>query len=436
MTTYDTYKDSGISWLGKIPSHWEVKRTRIVLSENTVANSDVAITKQLQFKYGDIIPKANQSIDDSVKETISKYTVVEDGDIMINGLNLNYDFISQRVAQVREKGCITSAYISLRPTNLGISRYYTYFLKAMDNIKMFHGMGSGVRLTLSYKELKNMYIPIPPIDEQQAIANYIDKATVEIDVAISQQQKMIDLLKERKQIIINEAVTRGLNPDVPMKPTGIEWLPEIPEHWHIKRFKNLYKTRTGVSFTKSQLEDEGEQVISYGQIHSKENWFASINPALIRHIPASLVVGYDGAIAKYGDFMFADTSEDFEGCGNCIFVDTNDKLYAGYHTILAKNDNEEYGQYLAYLFASPNWRGQLRSAVNGVKVYSVTQTILNNTYVVLPPFNEQKVIANFIINKVKPIDKSIERCKRMIKLLTERKQIIINDVVTGKIKVS
>lgn len=436
MRTYDTYKDSGISWLGQIPSHWEVKRTRIVLSENAVSNSDVKITNQLQFKYGEIVPKANQALDDSVKETISKYTVVDEGDIMINGLNLNYDFISQRVAQVKEQGCITSAYISLRPTYLALSRFYTYYLKAMDNIKMFHGMGSGVRLTLAYKELRNMYIPIPPIDEQQAIANYIDDAIANIDTAISQQQKMIDLLKERKQIIINEAVTRGLNPDVTMQETGIEWLPQIPAHWRIRRFKNLFRTRTGISFTKAQIEDEGEQVISYGQIHSKDNWFASINPALIRHIPASLVVGYDGAIAKYGDFLFADTSEDFEGCGNCIFVDTYDKLYAGYHTILANKDNDEYGQYLAYLFASTNWRGQLRSAVNGVKVYSVTQTILNGVYVILPPIDEQKDIANFVTDRIKPIDTSIERCKRMIELLTERKQIVINDVVTGKIKVS
>ena len=112
MRTYDTYKDSGISWLGQIPSHWDVKRTRIVLAENTSVNSDASVTKQLQFKYGEIEPKANQTIDDGVRETISKYTVADEGDIMINGLNLNYDFISQRVGQVKEQGCITSAYIS------------------------------------------------------------------------------------------------------------------------------------------------------------------------------------------------------------------------------------------------------------------------------------------------------------------------------------
>lgn len=435
MTTYDTYKDSGISWLGKIPSHWLIAPGFSLFCENKEKFIPTNEPTVLSLSYGNIIIKKNKD-EGLVPDNYNGYQVVKPGYIIIRCTDLQNDKVSLRTGLAKNNGIITGAYLGIIVYNHFNAEYLHYFLHDWDITKEIYRHGSGLRQSLSWNDLKRLPILVPPKAEQKAIVSYLNDTISKIDAAISQQQKMIDLLKERKQIIINEAVTRGLNPDVPMKPTGIEWLPEIPEHWHIKRFKNLYKTRTGVSFTKSQLEDEGEQVISYGQIHSKENWFASINPALIRHIPASLVVGYDGAIAKYGDFMFADTSEDFEGCGNCIFVDTNDKLYAGYHTILAKNDNEEYGQYLAYLFASPNWRGQLRSAVNGVKVYSVTQTILNNTYVVLPPFNEQKVIANFIINKVKPIDKSIERCKRMIKLLTERKQIIINDVVTGKIKVS
>ena len=266
MTTYNTYKYSGIAWLGQIPSHWEVKRCRIVLEENTLANSYIETTKQLQFRYGEIVPKPNQSVDDGVIETIRKYTVVNNGDIMINGLNLNYDFISQRVAQVVEKGCITSAYIALTPTQIADSRFYTYFLKAMDNIKMFHGMGSGVRLTLSYKELKNMYIPIPPLYEQRAMADYIDEASAKIDEAIAQQQKMIDLLKERKQIIINEAVTHGLDPNVPMKQTGIDWLPQIPAHWEIKqlRFVVEFLDHLRAPITADQRERTNPQYDYYG----------------------------------------------------------------------------------------------------------------------------------------------------------------------------
>ena len=435
MERYNEYKDSGVQWLGEIPSHWDMQRWRFLLTENKVKNTDCKVKVQLQFKYGDIVRKANQDEDAGVLETISKYTVVAPDDIMINGLNLNYDFISQRVAQVRENGVITSAYVSLRPTSLACSRYYTYFLKSMDFKKMFHGMGTGIRLTLSYNELKNQFIPFPSIAEQQAIADYLDTATAKIDEAIAQQQKMIDLLNERKQIIINNAVTKGLNPDAPMKDSGVDWIGEIPEHWEINKFRNLFKTRTGITFTKAQLEEEGEPVISYGQIHSKENWGASVNPVLIRHIPASLTKGKESALAFKGDFLFADTSEDFEGRGNCVCIDTPEPIYAGYHTILAKRDNDEHEQYLAYLFASSNWRGQLRSMVNGVKVYSVTQSLLRAIIVLLPPKSEQIEIAEYITKRVVLIDAAIKRHTDRIKLLQERKQIIINDVVTGKVKV-
>ena len=183
-----------MQWLGEIPSHWDMQRWRFLLLENKEKNNGCKERTQLQFKYGDIVQKSNQSDEADVLDTISKYTIVSPGDIMINGLNLNYDFISQRIAQVQEHGVITSAYISLRPTSLANSRYYTYLLKSMDFRKMFHGMGTGIRLTLSYNELKNQFLPYPSTEEQNAIVTYLDDATAKIDEAIAQQQKMIDLL--------------------------------------------------------------------------------------------------------------------------------------------------------------------------------------------------------------------------------------------------
>ena len=436
MKRYDSYKDSGIQWLGEIPSHWELKRWRFLLAENKDVNSRLQTKTQLQFRYGEIVPKSSQGEDEETLNTIQKYTVVAPNDIMINGLNLNYDFISQRVAKVSETGAITSAYVSLRPTEIADPSFYNYLLKAMDSKKMFHGMGSGVRLTLSYKELKSRFLPYPPKEEQETIVAYLDKATAEIDEAIAQQQRMIDLLNERKQIIITQTVTRGLNPNAPLRDSGIGWIGQIPEHWRVRRFKSLYSTRTGITFTKADLIEDGEPVISYGQIHSKENYGTSINPKLIRFIPQKLTKGKVSSLAHKGDFLFADTSEDFEGCGNNVYIDTDSPLYAGYHTILAKSNHSEIGQYLGYLFNSINWRKQVRSKVNGVKVYSITQSIINSTTVILPPIPEQEEIVRFLDEKVKAINGAIEALNRTIVMLQERKQIIINEVVTGKVKVS
>ena len=435
MNTYSAYKDSGEQWLGQIPAHWEMRQWRFLLKENVTPNTDCKETQQLQFKYGEIIPKANQEIDSDTLKIICKYNKVQPNDIMINGLNLNYDFISQRIGMVRTNGIITSAYISLRPIGSANPSYYNYLLKAMDAQKMFHGMGTGVRLTLSYKELKSKYLPFPTEAEQEAMVAYLDEQTGKLDQAIAREQKMIDLLEERKQIIIQHAVTKGLDPNAKMKDSGIEWIGEIPEHWRKKRFKFLFETSTGVSFTKDQLVGNGNPVLSYGQVHSKLNKSGTLNEELIKFIPNSLVVGKDNCLVHKGDFIFADTSEDFEGCGNNIYVDTDYPIYAGYHTIIARKQNDEYGKYLGYLFASRPWRGQVRTRVNGVKVYSITQGILKGSWVILPPKEEQIKIAEYLDNVIGIIDKEESYRNNLISLFRERKQIIINEVVTGKIKV-
>ena len=200
-------KDSGVEWIGEIPEDWELKRFRFIFSENKNKNSKLLEKNQLQFKYGEIVSKDRQDISDDIKKILSNYSVVQEGDIMINGLNLNYDFVSQRVAIVREKGVITSAYISLRAKNGINSKFYNFFMKAMDSHKMFHGMGSGIRLTLAYDNIKNLFFPYPKFSEQTAIANFLDSVTSKIDSSISQCNKMISLLQERKQIIINDVVT-------------------------------------------------------------------------------------------------------------------------------------------------------------------------------------------------------------------------------------
>lgn len=200
-------KDSGVEWIGEIPEDWELKRFRFLFFENKCKNNKLKVKQQLQFNYGEIVPKERQDIDKEVSKIISNYTIVREKDIMINGLNLNYDFISQRVAMVRESGIITSAYISLRSKGNVNSNYYNYFLKAMDFRKMFHGMGSGIRLTLAFDNLKNLFFPYPNPNEQNIIANYLDSVTSKIDSSISQCEKMISLLQERKQIIINDVVT-------------------------------------------------------------------------------------------------------------------------------------------------------------------------------------------------------------------------------------
>ena len=427
MQRYDTYKDSGVKWLGEIPSHWEMKRWRFLMSENTTKNTNCKERLQLQFRYGDIVRKVNQSEESDVLDTITKYTIVEPDDIMINGLNLNYDFISQRVAQVQERGVITSAYISLRPTEIANSRYFTYFLKSMDAKKMFHGMGTGIRLTLSYNELKNQFIPCPSPEEQTAIANYLDTATSKIDAAIAQQQKMIDLLNERKQIIINRAVTKGLNPNAKMKDSGVEWIGEVPEGWEVRRLKHLLKASLMYGANES-AESEDESYPRYIRITDIDE-DGKLRPDTFRSLPPAKAEPY---LLKKGDLLFARSGAT---AGKTYLFNENIKAcFAGY-LIKASLKETLLPEYLNYYTKSGIYANWKKSIFIQATIPNIGAEKYANLQITLPSIKEQEDIVKHLDVETGKINQVVRNCEKQISLLQERKQIIINEVVTGKVKV-
>lgn len=207
MKRYPKYKDSGVKWIGNIPQHWEVKRLAMQFSENKTKNSDYEYQRACKFNYGRIVPKNEVGDVSELKETYIAYTKVKRNDIVINNLNLNYDFVSQRVAIVENDGIITSAYLTITPRKDVFASFYKWFFKAMDSKKLFHGMGTGIRLTLSYNELKKQQILVPPIEEQQAIVDYINTKTAKIDQMKDGIKSEIEKLKEYKQRLISDVVT-------------------------------------------------------------------------------------------------------------------------------------------------------------------------------------------------------------------------------------
>lgn len=198
---------SGIPWLGDVPQHWEVKRLGALFTENKTSNTGLLHTNAYKFNYGTLVRKYEDVSLPEVLEIYSKYTVLREKDIVINGLNLNYDFISQRIALALEPSIITSAYLVLSPKAFISQLYYCFLFKAMDSKKLFHGMGTGIRLTLSYRELKSQSLPCPPLAEQEAIVAYIEQKTCEIDRLIECTEQEIARIRELKQSLIANAVT-------------------------------------------------------------------------------------------------------------------------------------------------------------------------------------------------------------------------------------
>lgn len=428
-------KDSGVAWIDDIPAHWKVVPVKIAFSEIKTKNTDGTVTNALKFKFGEIVPKTNfdSESDDYVADTILNYTIVEPRTIMINGLNLNYDFKTLRTGLVKEKGIITSAYLALKPNEDIIDAdYATFLFKGYESKMAFHNMGSGIRLTLGFKEFKNQPLLLPPLNEQRAIADCIYQRCTDIDVAIAKTKTTIEEYKALKQSIITEAVTKGIRGDRPMKDSGIEWIGEIPAEWELSRLKMMFSFGKGLPITKENLIEEGISVISYGQIHSKTNNGTSINESLIRYVSNSYIETNDESLVSRDDFIFADTSEDLEGCGNCVYVDNDSILFAGYHTIIVRSNERRNNKYFAYLFKTDCWRSQIRSKVSGVKLFSISKRILSETSLLLPTMEEQESIVSYLDQKCSEIDRLIEKKTLLLEEMETFKKSLIFDYVTGK----
>lgn len=200
-------KATNILWLPEIPEHWEEQRMATLFTGDIEVNKDFEYKRAFKFNYGQLVPKNEIGEPEDYREVYVKYSKIKQGDILVNGLNLNYDFISQRVACAPSDGIITSAYVVCRPRKDVNCEYYTYLFKGMDSMKLFHGMGTGIRLTLSFKEMKKQILPIPPHSEQHDIVSYIKERSAKIDILTSKLQQEIESIKEYKQRLISDVVT-------------------------------------------------------------------------------------------------------------------------------------------------------------------------------------------------------------------------------------
>ena len=219
-----------------------------------------------------------------------------------------------------------------------------------------------------------------------------------------------------------------------MKDSGIEWIGEIPEEWETVPLKSQFNFGKGLPITKENLIEKGIPVISYGQIHSKSNDGVHITDDLIRFVDEQYIQSNPLSLVNKFSFIFADTSEDLEGCGNCVYFDSDYQLFAGYHTIILQSQNNKSNKYLAYLFKSDAWRKQIREQVSGVKLFSISQKILKSVSVIIPPISEQQKIAAFLDRKCSEIDSVTAKTKATIEEYKKLKQAIITQAVTKGIR--
>ncbi len=214
------------------------------------------------------------------------------------------------------------------------------------------------------------------------------------------------------------------------KDSGIEWLGDIPEHWEVVRLKNVFSLGTGLSITKKNLQDEGVPCVNYGEIHSKYGF--EVNPKVdpLKYVDKQYLKTSRKSLIKKGEFIIADTSEDIEGSGNFTYLNSDQNVFAGYHTIAAKPKSQINSRFVAYLFDSLGFRSQIQSNVAGIKVFSIPQGLLKRLLLFFPTNEEQKAIAQYLDTKTQAIDKKVSLLEKKIDYYTELRKSIINDAVT------
>ena len=426
-----------MQWIGDIPEHWGMRKLSQISYEHFISNKDIHHQNLLSLSYGKIIRKDIKTTEGLLPASFNTYQVVEEGNIVMRLTDLQNDHKSLRVGLVKEEGIVTSAYVCIGVYN-GVEivpSFLYYVLHSYDIKKLFYSMGGGLRQNLNWQGLKKTDIPLPPLLEQERIVNFLETKTSKIDAYVAEKERELQLLSELKQTEIANVVTKGLNPNVKMKDSGIPWIGRIPEHWEIEPFGRHFSFGKGLPITKADLQEEGVAVISYGQIHAKTNLGVTMSEHLTRRVSKDYLDTHPQCLLRQNDFVFADTSEDIDGSGNFAFNDYPQNIFAGYHTLVARPKDLLYPQYYAFLFQSNRWKSQIRSLVNGVKVYTINKRILKSAYLLIPPIEEQKSIVSYAKQKCSKINSLIAELESEINYLKEYKQRLIADCVTGQINV-
>lgn len=324
-----------------------------------------------------------------------------------------------------------------RPKNPSCGVYLARLFQSVAWRSQIQSRICGIKVfSITRKILKGVSVLTPSEESQRQIVAYLDEKTAAIDARVAVLEKKFAAYKRLKASVINRAVTRGLDPKAKLKDSGVDWIGKIPAGWEARNLTQCCDFFKGLAITKADLTESGTPVISYGQIHSKLNIGTHLRPELLRHVPEAIAAADPGSRLKVGDIVFADTSEDVEGCGNCVLIDAEFPVYAGYHAIVARPDESGRSRYLSYLFNAPRWRAQIRAKVAGIKVFSITQRIFKGVSLLLPSVADANAIADYLDAECAKIDKAAGLVTREIELYRKLKRSLINEIVTGKRKVA
>ena len=424
-------KDSGVAWIGQIPEDWNIIRVKhAFMRKNEKAQQENPVVLSLAragVKVRDI-----STNDGQVAESYYNYNPVAVGDLLLNPMDL-YSGANCSLSEV--EGVISPAYVNLRNKDGYNSKFYDYYFKVQYWMMVLFAHGKGVsfdnRWTLNHETLMNFPIVAPDYETQQHITGFLDKKCSKIDRYIKKLQQIIEKLKTYKQSVITEAVTKGLNPDVPMKDSGIEWIGMIPEHWNIRRLRYLGTCVNGIS-KGGEFFGSGYPFVSYGDVYKNMEL-----PKVVNGLVETTDSERNWYSVREGDVFFTRTSETIEEVAltsTCMQTIDN-ATFAGFLIRFRPSTNLLTKEFSKYYFRSDKHRLFFVKEMNLVTRASLSQELLKRLPVLLPPKEEQKQIAAFLDKKCFKIDNMVEKKQTEIDKLLEYKKSLIYEAVTGKLEV-
>ena len=420
---YDAYKDSGVEWLGEIPEEWSIKPGLVAFSENKRSNKGMVRNTVLSLSYGKIIIKPEEKLVGLVPESFETYQLVEPSDIIIRCTDLQNDQTSLRTGLAKDAGIITSAYLNLNVKQGFDSKYLHYYLHALDTTKVLYKLGSGLRQNLSFLDFKRLPVLDIPLSEQKKISSFLDQKTSEIDQAIAIKEQQIALLNERKQIVIQKAVTQGLNPNVVMKDSGVEWIGHIPEHWNIDRLGTILEPISKKGYADKQLlsitREKGVIVRDIKDDSENHNF-----------IPDDLT---NYKLIEAGQFGMNKMKAWQGSYGVSAYTGIVSPAYYIFRFI-----KPIYPEFFHWAIRSKLYVSFFGSASDGVRVgqWDLSKDRMKQIPFVFPSLEQQKTIADYLTQQSELISEGIKQYSAQIEKLKEYKTTLINDAVTGKIKVA
>ena len=422
LKPYTEYKDSGLPWLGHVPGHWETRPAFGAFLPNHERNRGMKEKTVLSLSYGRIIIKPPEKLHGLVPESFETYQIVNPGDIILRTVDLQNDHTSLRVGMVRDRGIITSAYLALR-ANAGVNADFGFqFLNVWDSSKAIYGYGSGLRQNLDFAHFKRMPVAVPPPVEQSAIVRFLDWGNGRLERAIRAKRKVIALLNEQKQAIIHRAVTCGLDPSVPLKPSGIPWLGDIPEHWEVLRAKYLYRE------VDERSSDGSEELLSVSHL-------TGVTPRSQKNITMFKAASYAGhKLCRPGDLVVNTMWAWMGALGVSTHAGIVSPAYAVYRPY---QPDVIVGSYMDGLLRSRPYVSNIICRSTGLRasrlrLYPEEFFRLPITH---PPAEEQQRIVEAIQRETADLNTAISRLEREIELLREYRTRLVADVVTGKLDV-